>query len=195
MSEARAPAGQAAGRYTLRTHRPGDLGWVVHRHAVLYAREYGWDGTFEAMVAEIAARFIRRFDPSGERCWVAERDGHIVGSATLVRHSRTIAMLRLVYVEPEERGAGLGSLLVGECERFAREAGYRRIRLWTNSILLAARAIYERRGYRLLASEPHHSFGHDLVGEVWEKPLRSEGRRGRPGARYSRPEPLEMRRR
>ena len=171
MSEARDPAVRAAGRYTLRTHRPGDLGWVVHRHAVLYAREYGWDGSFEAMVAEIAARFIRRFDPSGERCWVAEREGRIVGSVTLVRHSRTIAKLRLLYVEPEERGAGLGSLLVEECERFAREAGYRRVRLWTNSILLAARAIYERGGYRLLASEPHRSFGQDLVGETWEKRL------------------------
>jgi DNA-binding MarR family transcriptional regulator/N-acetylglutamate synthase-like GNAT family acetyltransferase len=168
------PAGErpaAAGPIVLRTHRPGDLGWVVHRHAALYAQEYGWDGSFEAMVAEIVARFIRRFDPARERCWIAERDGRILGSVTLVRMTDATAQLRLLYVEPQARGAGLGRLLVDECERFARQAGYRRIRLWTNSVLLAARAIYEGTGYRLIAQEPHRSFGHDLVGETWEKRL------------------------
>lgn len=154
--------------YLLRTHQPGDLGWVISRHAALYAQEYGWDETFEAMVAEIAARFIRNFDAKRERCWVAERDGRNVGSVCLVRKSETVAQLRLLIVEPEARGLGIGKRLVSECERFARRAGYRRIVLWTNDILDAARHIYEEAGYRLVKAEPHHSFGKDLVGQYWE---------------------------
>lgn len=157
--------------YLLRPHQPGDMGWIVHRHGVLYAQEYGWDQSFEALVAEVAAAFIRNYDAKHERCWIAEKDGEIVGSVFLVKKSKTIAKLRLLYVEPKARGLGIGARLVTECERFARQAGYRKITLWTNSILHAARRIYEKGGYRLVASEPHHSFGHDLIGETWEKAL------------------------
>jgi DNA-binding MarR family transcriptional regulator/N-acetylglutamate synthase-like GNAT family acetyltransferase len=154
--------------YLLRTHQPGDMGWIIGRHGALYAQEYGWDETFEALVAEIAARFIRSFDPKRERCWIAERDGRNVGSVCLVRKSDTVAQLRLLIVEPDARGLGIGKRLVSECERFARRAGYRKIVLWTNDILDAARHLYEEAGYRLVKEEPHHSFGHDLVGQYWE---------------------------
>jgi DNA-binding MarR family transcriptional regulator/GNAT superfamily N-acetyltransferase len=154
--------------YLLRTHEPGDIGWVIGQHGALYAREYGWDGTFEALVAEIAARFVRNFDPKRERCWIAERDGRNVGSVFLVRKSGTTAQLRLLIVAPEARGLGIGKRLVSECERFARQAGYRKIVLWTNRGLDAARHIYEEAGYRLVREEPHHSFGRDLVGQYWE---------------------------
>ncbi|HZS84086.1 MAG TPA: bifunctional helix-turn-helix transcriptional regulator/GNAT family N-acetyltransferase [Stellaceae bacterium] len=154
--------------YLLRPHRPGDMGWIVHRQAVLYAEEYGWDEQFEALIAEIAAGFIKRFDPKRERCWIAEREGEIVGSVFLVKKSATAAKLRLLYVEPEARGLGIGSRLVAECIRFARQVGYRKITLWTNSILVAARHIYEAAGFRLVGEEAHHSFGHDLVAETWE---------------------------
>jgi DNA-binding MarR family transcriptional regulator/N-acetylglutamate synthase-like GNAT family acetyltransferase len=155
----------------LRPHRPGDMGWIVHRHGALYAEEYGWDESFEALVAEIAAAFIRRFDPAVERCWIAERAGEVVGSVFLVRKSATVGQLRLMYVEPKARGLGIGSRLADECLRFARQAGYRKVVLWTNSVLLAARHIYAKAGFRLVRSEPHHSFGHDLVGETWETTL------------------------
>ncbi|MBX3618916.1 MAG: MarR family transcriptional regulator [Rhizobacter sp.] len=165
--------------YLLRPHRPGDMGWVVSRHGALYAQEYRWDMRFEALVARLAADFIERFDATREACWIAERDGANIGCVFLVqaRDETThaplpgTAQLRMLLVEPTARGLGLGRRLVDECERFARMAGYTRIVLWTNSLLLAARSIYQKAGYTLTASEPHHSFGHDLVGETWQKEL------------------------
>jgi DNA-binding MarR family transcriptional regulator/GNAT superfamily N-acetyltransferase len=155
----------------LRGHRPGDMGWVVQSHGSLYASEYGFDSSFEGLVAEIAAKFLASFDASRERCWIAEIDGAQVGSVFLVRHTDDVAKLRLLLVDPAGRGQGLGQRLVAECLSFARQCGYRKITLWTQSILVAARKIYQDAGFVLVATEPHRSFGQSLIGETWELKL------------------------
>jgi GNAT superfamily N-acetyltransferase len=157
--------------YVLRPHEPGDIGWIIHRHGVLYAEEHGLDMRFEALVARIAADFLDNFDARRERCWIAERDGEIAGSVLLVKDSEEIAKLRLLYVEPKARGLGIGRRLVRECLGSARRIGYRKITLWTNDVLVSARRIYEAAGFRLVREEPHHSLGRDLVGQYWELQL------------------------
>ena len=157
--------------YVLRPHRAGDLGWIVARHGAVYAVEYGWDGRFEAMVAEIAAALLREFDPRREVCWIAEAEGRPIGSVALAARTAEIAQLRLLLVEAEARGCGLGFRLVEECVRFARSAGYRRIALTTYSVLTQARRIYEGVGFRLVERHAERNYGHDLIGETWELAL------------------------
>ena len=161
----------APASYVLRSHRPGDIGWVVQRHGELYAREWGYSAQFEALVARIAADFLDHFDPARERCWIAEKDGERVGSVFLVKHTATIAKLRMLVVEPHARGLGIGRRLVDECVRFARQAGYRKITLWTHSQLKAARAIYEKAGFRCVHRQANPSFGRKLVDETWDLQL------------------------
>ncbi len=163
--------------YLLRQHQPGDLGWIVHRQAVLYAEEYGWDGTYEALAAEIVAQFIKNYDPKREHCWIAEKDGARVGAVFVAKASDEIAKLRLLHVEPEARGLGIGKRLVEECVRFARQAGYSKITLWTQSILHAARHLYKQAGFQVVREEQHHSFGKDLTAETWELALRTHSAR------------------
>lgn len=157
-----------SGPYFLRQHEPGDMGWVVHKHGLLYSQEYGWDERFEALVSRIAADFIINYNPKRERFWIAEMNGEIVGSIFVVEGSEDTAKLRLLIVDPKARGLGLGSQLVEECINFSKQAGYKKLVLWTNSVLKEARHIYQKKGFQLVKEEKHHSFGHDLVGETWE---------------------------
>lgn len=162
------PATPGVEPYLLRQHQPGDMGWVVHRHGILYAQEYGYDERFEALVAEIVAYFVHNYDPKRERCWIAERDGEIVGSVFLVKKSASVSKLRLLLVEPSARGLGIGKRLVAECVRFARQVGYKKMMLWTQSELTAARKIYEQAGFKLVERKAHQSWGRDdLVSETW----------------------------
>ena len=157
--------------YVVRPHRPGDMGWIVSRHGALYAEEYGWDARLEALIAEIVAAFLRDHDPARERCWIAERAGENVGSVMLVKEAQHVARLRLLLVEPHARGLGIGARLVDECRRFAGAAGYRKVTLWTHSVLTAARKVYRAAGFTLVAKKRHNEFGKMLVGETWELTL------------------------
>jgi DNA-binding MarR family transcriptional regulator/GNAT superfamily N-acetyltransferase len=158
----------SSSNFTLRPHRPGDIGWVIARHGEVYSGEYGWDISFEGFVAGIAGQFLERFDPERERCWIADREGERLGCVFLVSKSKTTAQLRMLLVERSARGLGVGSRLVDACIEFARQAGYKKLILWTNDILHSARHIYERAGFRLVKEESHRSFGQDLVGQSWE---------------------------
>ena len=171
MNQIEGLLGEPSPSYLLRNPQPGDMGWIIHRQAVLYAQEYGWNNEYEALVADILAKFVREFDPARERCWIAEKDGKVIGSVFVVRQDDTTAKLRLLYVDPCARGLGIGSRLVDECLRFSRQAGYARMVLWTNSILTDARRIYDKAGFQLVEEEAHHSFGKDLVGQVLARDL------------------------
>ena len=157
--------------YILRQHEPGDIGWIIYRHGAVYAEEYQWSIEFETLVAEIATGFLKTFDPDRERCWIAEMDGENVGCILLTKADDEVVKLRLLLVEPKARGLGIGTRLVEGAIRFARRAGYRKAVLWTQSNLLPARRIYQRVGFTCTKEEPHHSFGHDLVAETWERDL------------------------
>ncbi len=154
--------------FILREPEPGDMGWVVHRHGVIYAQEYGWDATFEALVAQIVSDYILNLKPGRERCWIAEMDGEIVGSVFVVQANQETAKLRLLLVEAKARGLGLGTRLVEECIRFARRSGYKKLTLWTNSVLVAARHIYQKTGFKIVEQEAYQNFGKELVSETWE---------------------------
>lgn len=170
LLSADAPAAKPG--FSLRPHRPGDIGWMIHKHGELYTEEYGWDGSFEALAAEVGMQFLRNFDPRWENAWIAELDsGERVGCVFLIRKSATVAKLRVLIVDPKARGLGVGKALVNACIDFARAKGYRKITLWTNSVLLAARGIYEKAGFKLVHSEPHVSFGQKLIGETWDLKL------------------------
>ncbi len=162
---------QAKAPFILRSLKSGDIGWIVYRQGVLYQQEYGWDETFEALVAEIMAAFVKTNDPKCERCWIAERAGEVVGSVIVVRESDDVAKLRLLYVEPSARGLGIGQQLVDECIRFARAKGYKTLTLWTNDVLVSARRIYQAAGFKLVAEEIHYSFGKKLTGQNWDLEL------------------------
>lgn len=164
---------EAKAPFILRPPRPGDLGWIVHKQAMLYAREYGWDETYEGLVAEIGGAFFRNHDPRCERCWIAEREAEIVGCVFLVRRDESVAQLRLLYVDAVARGLGIGARLVDECIRWARQTGYSTLMLWTNDVLVSARRIYQAAGFELVSEEPHRSFGKDLVGQTWSLSLQS----------------------
>jgi len=153
--------------YLLRDPRPGDMGLVVHQQTAIYSREYGWNSEFEALVSEVVAKYLREFDPTGERCWIAEKDGKVVGSVFVIRHDETTAKLRMLYVDASARGLGIGNRLVEECLRFARDIGYKKMILWTTSNLVDARRLYQRAGFELVEEEPIHSFGKELVSQTW----------------------------
>ncbi|WP_242207363.1 MULTISPECIES: helix-turn-helix domain-containing GNAT family N-acetyltransferase [unclassified Pseudomonas] len=157
--------------YLLRDPQPGDMGTVMQQQAALYTREYGWNAEFEALVAEVVAKYLRDYDPTSERCWIAEKDGKVIGSVFIVRQDETTAKLRMLYVDASARGLGIGSRLVEECLRFARQVGYQKMTLWTTSNLTAARKIYQQAGFELVEEEAVHSFGKDLVSQTWARVL------------------------
>jgi len=162
---------KAVKAYTLRPHQPGDMGWIVHRKSIIYHQEYGWDETYEVIASRITADFLENFDSQKECCWIAERDGEILGSIFLVKESDTVARLRLLYVEQKSRGMGIGSKLVKECIHFAKKATYQKVVLGTHSILLSARHIYQKAGFQLIEEKSVHRFGHNLIAETWELAL------------------------